>query len=253
MNIVACYKVVPDAQDIEAGPDRSLNLDRAEKVLGEYDLVAIEEAAQLAEATGGSAVLLSAGGEKLNDTKLVKAALSRGASELYRVVDPALDDADAFQTATVLAAALGKIDFDLVLCGEGSADLYAQQVGPLVGALLDLPVVNAVSAIEAKGDVLVVERTLEHEVEVLEVAPPAVIAVTSDAVLPRIPQLKDILAAGKKPVTTWSLDDTAAIPASPVETVSVKAPENVDRKGLVYEGATDENIAELASNIRASW
>ena len=115
MNIVACYKIVPDAQDIEVGADGALRLDRAQWVLGEYDLVAIEAAAQLAAATDGSAVLLSAGGEKLNDTKLVKAALSRGADELYRVVDPALEDADAFQTASVLAAALRKIDFDLVV------------------------------------------------------------------------------------------------------------------------------------------
>lgn len=253
MNVVACYKAVPDAQDIEAMPDGSLDTGRAALVLGEYDLVAIEEAVQLAEATGGAAVLLSAGGEKLDDTKLTKAALSRGAGELYRVVDPALENADAFQTATVLAAALDKIDFDLVLCGEGSADSYAQQVGSLTGALLGLPVINAVSSIEAKGDVLVVERALEHETEVLEVAPPAVISVTSDAVLPRIPQLKDILAAGKKPVTTWSLGEVAAIPVSPIETVSVKAPESADRKGIVYEGATDENIGELAANIRASW
>ena len=106
MNIVACYKIVPDAQDIEVGADGALRLDRAQWVLGEYDLAAIEAAAQLAAATDGGAVLLSAGGEKLNDTKLVKAALSRGADELYRVVDPALEDADAFQTASVLAAAL---------------------------------------------------------------------------------------------------------------------------------------------------
>ena len=151
MNIVACYKIVPDAQDIEVGADGALRLDRAQWVLGEYDLVAIEAAAQLAAATDGSAVLLSAGGEKLNDTKLVKAALSRGADELYRVVDPALEDADAFQTASVLAAALRKIDFDLVVCGEGSADRYSQQVGLLVGALLGLPVVNATGGVRGRG------------------------------------------------------------------------------------------------------
>lgn len=253
MNTVACYKVVPDAQDIAVNPDKTLNLDKAEMILGEYDLVAIEEAAKLAEATGGSAALLSAGGEKLNDTKLVKAALSRGAQELYCVVDPALDSSDAFQTASVLAAALGKIDYDLVVCGEGSGDLYAQQVGSLVGALLGVPVVNAVSSIEAKDGAVVLERTLENEVEVLEVALPAVISVTTDINLPRIPQLKDILAAGKKPVTKWTLDEVGGLPESPVETVSVLAPESIERKHVVYESATDESIGELVTNIKASW
>lgn len=252
MNTVACYKVVPDEQDIVVKADGSLDLSRAKPIIGEYDLMAVEEAVRIADATGGSAVLLSAGDAKLTDSKLVKAALSRGASELYAVVDPALSAADAFQTATVLAAALEKIDYGLVLCGEGSSDLYAQQVGSLVGALARVPVLNAVSSIEVQGDKLVVARTLEHEVEVLEVTLPAVLSVTTDINLPRIPQLKDILAAGKKPVTTWSLDEVGGLPSTPVETVSVLAPESIERKMVVYEDASAENISALASDIRAS-
>ena len=252
MNTVACYKITPDNQDVAVAPDGSIDLAHADMVLGEYDLMAIEEAAKVAEATEGRAVLLTAGGEALGDTKLVKAALSRGASELYSVSDPALADADAFQTATVLAAALGKMEYDLVICGEGSADRYEQQVGSLLGSLLGLPVVNAVSSIEPRDGSVVVERALENEVEVLEVALPAVVSVTTDINLPRIPQLKDILAAGKKPVTTWTLDEVGGLSSACVETVSVKAPGNVERKKVVYESGSAENVGELAANIRAS-
>lgn len=252
MNTVACYKITPDNQDVAVAPDGSIDVSRAAMVLGEYDLMAIEEAAKVAEATEGRAVLLTAGGEALGDTKLVKAALSRGTSELYSVSDPALADADAFQTATVLAAALGKMEYDLVICGEGSADRYEQQVGSLLGSLLGLPVVNAVSSIEPRDGSVVVERALENEVEVLEVALPAVVSVTTDINLPRIPQLKDILAAGKKPVTTWTLDEVGGLPSACVETVSVKAPGNVERKKVVYESGSAENVGELAANIRAS-
>lgn len=252
MNTVACYKITPDNQDVAVAPDGSIDLAHAVMVLGEYDLMAIEEAAKVAEATEGRAVLLTAGGEALGDTKLVKAALSRGASELYSVSDPALADADAFQTATVLAAALGKMEYDLVICGEGSADRYEQQVGSLLGSLLGLPVVNAVNSIEPRDGSVVVERALENEVEVLEVALPAVVSVTTDINLPRIPQLKDILAAGKKPVTTWTLDEVGGLPSACVETVSVKAPGNVERKKVVYESGSAENVGELAANIRAS-
>ena len=252
MNTVACYKITPDNQDVAVAPDGSIDLAHAAMVLGEYDLMAIEEAAKVAEATEGRAVLLTAGGEALGDTKLVKAALSRGASELYSVSDPALADADAFQTATVLAAALGKMEYNLVICGEGSADRYEQQVGSLLGSLLGLPVVNAVSSIEPRDGSVVVERALENEVEVLEVALPAVVSVTTDINLPRIPQLKDILAAGKKPVTTWTLDEVGGLSSACVETVSVKAPGNVERKKVVYESGSAENVGELAANIRAS-
>lgn len=252
MNTVACYKVVPDEQDIVVNNDGSLDVSRAKSVIGDYDLMAVEEAVRIAEATGGRAVLLSVGDTKLTDTKLVKAALSRGAVELYAVVDSALAAADAFQTASILSAALGKIDFDLALFGEGSSDLYAQQVGSLTGSLLGVPVTNAVSSIEPQGDKVLVARTLEHEVEVLEVGLPAVLSVTTDINFPRIPQLKDILAAGKKPVNIWSLEDVGGLASSPVETVSVQAPERIERKMVVYEDASAENISALASDIRAS-
>lgn len=55
MKTIACYKVSPDNQDISVLPDRSISFDRAQNVLGEYDLVAIEEAVRLAEQTGAPA------------------------------------------------------------------------------------------------------------------------------------------------------------------------------------------------------
>ena len=67
-----------------------------------------------------------------------------------------------------------------------------------------------------------------------------------------LPQLKDILAAGKKPVTTWTLDEVGGLSSACVETVSVKAPGNVERKKVVYESGSAENVGELAANIRAS-
>ena len=252
VNVVACYKVVPDAQDVQAVPGGAPDISRAERVLGEYDLMALEAAAQLAEATDGRAVLLSAGGEALKDTKLTKAALSRGAEELFCVVDPALDDADAWQTASVLAEVLGKMDYDVVICGEGSSDQYAQQVGPLLGTMLGIPTLNAVSSIVAEGDGLRVERTLEGEVETIDLPLPAVLCVTSDINLPRVPQLKDILAAGKKPVTAWQLDEVGGLPDTAVELVSVACPPDAERKHVIYEEATDEAIAAIAAALKAA-
>ncbi|MDI7048347.1 electron transfer flavoprotein, partial [Escherichia coli] len=81
--------------------------------------------------------------------------------------------------------------------------LYAQQVGLLVGEILQLPVINAVSAIQRQGNTLVIERTLEDDVEVIELSVPAVLCVTSDINVPRIPSMKSILGAGKNPVNQW--------------------------------------------------
>ncbi len=53
MNVIACYKIVPDEQDIVVNGDRTLSLDKAALKVGQYDLNAVEAGAQLAEASGG--------------------------------------------------------------------------------------------------------------------------------------------------------------------------------------------------------
>jgi electron transfer flavoprotein beta subunit len=86
--------------------------------------------------------------QRINQSKLKKDILSRGPDELVMIADDALANADTAVTARVLAAASGSSRrVDLVLCGEGSADLYFQQVGLQLGELLDLPTLNAVSSI----------------------------------------------------------------------------------------------------------
>lgn len=252
MEIVTCYKIVPEEQDIIVNKDRSLSLEKAEWKIGQYDLHAVEAGMQIAQATGGKVVALSIGDKQLENSKLKKGILSRGPEELYTVVDDCLTGADTYQTASVLAAAITKKGhFDLVLCGEGSSDLNAQQVGSQLGEMLKVPTVNAVSKITPDGDKLVVERTLEDEVEVLEVPLPAVISVTTDINIPRIPSMKDILAAGKRPVTKWNLADIGIQNSvRPTETVSTLAPEQVERKQIILEGESEEIINKLFENLR---
>ncbi|MEQ8201073.1 MAG: putative electron transfer flavoprotein FixA [Syntrophomonadaceae bacterium] len=253
MKIVACIKSVPEEQDISIKPDKSLDLSKAELKIGQYDLNAVEAAVQLQEATGSEEpTLVSVGTAKgLKNTKLQKAMLSRGAGALFGVVDDSLDTIDAFATASNLAAAITKIGgVDLVLCGEGSGDIYSQQVGPLLGQLLRFTNLNAVSRITPRGDKLEVERTLENEIEVLEVTLPAVLSVTSDINKARIPGLKEILAAGKKPVTMWGGGDLELVKSGSIEVISTLAPPQAERKQIVFEGDSEENITQLAETLR---
>ena len=74
---------------------------------------------------------------------------------------------------------------------------------------------------------MTVERTLEDVVETVEVPLPAVVSVTPDIALPRIPGMKDILAAGKKPMNVAGADGSYA---NAIEVVDCKAPEQADRK-----------------------
>jgi len=248
VKIVTCYKIVRDERDFVVAPDRTVALDGCALRIGDYDLEAVEAGVQLAASTGGSAVCLTVGGDEVRDSKLRKGVLSRGPDSMVSVVDSSLSMADAGTTARVLASALEREGFELAICGEGSSDRYSQQVGAQVAARLGVPYVNAVSRVSAEGSVLVVERTLEDEVETLEVTLPAVISITSDAYPPRIPSMKDILGAGKKPVTRLSLADLGVeLGASEVAAEPERAPEATPRAGVMYEAG---QAGEFFSAVR---
>jgi electron transfer flavoprotein beta subunit len=250
MNIAVCVKLTPDAEDIEVKGDGSISLEKAEWIIGGYDLQAIEAAVLLAEATVGKVIAISAGPAQINNSKLKKDVLSRGPDELVLVVDDALRDADTATTARVLKAAIQKIGgIDLVICGEGSADLYFQQVGLQIGERLDWPCLNAISKISPSAGGLTVERSLEDEVEVIEVGLPAVLSVTTDINQPRLPSMKMILMAGKKPVTELSTGDLGGIPASTIQVQSVKAPTRKQRKQVRLSGSPEEAVQALVGNL----
>lgn len=249
MKIITCFKLVPEEQDIVVTPEYTLNFDNADAKISQFDLNAIEAASQLATDDDEIAAL-TVGGSLLQNSKVRKDVLSRGPHSLYLVQDAQLEHALPLDTAKALAAAVEKIGFDLLIFGEGSGDLYAQQVGLLVGEILQLPVINAVSAIQRQGNTLVIERTLEDDVEVIELSVPAVLCVTSDINVPRIPSMKAILGAAKKPVQVWSAADIGFNAVDAWSEQQVAAPKQRERQRIVIEGDGEEQIAAFAENLR---
>jgi electron transfer flavoprotein beta subunit len=222
--------------------------------IGDYDLNALEEGAQLAAATGSEFVALTANDGRAEDSKLRKNVLSRGPEANYSAVDDSLASADSYNTAQALKAAIAKIgDYDLILTGEGSADSYSQQVGIQLGALLGIPALNAVNSIALDGDKATITRLLDDEVETLEVQLPAVFQLASSINTPRIPSMKDILGAGKKPSTTFSAADLGLSPADNLcAVVSTLAPEQKARACEVMEGADEDTLNAFVAKIKAA-
>lgn len=253
MKLIACCKVVHDEQDITTRPDRTLATDNAGLKISLYDLNAIETAVEIATAQGDSRVTALTVGVSgmVENAKIKKDILSRGPDSLAIVSDEACHALYSTDTANVIAQAAKKIGFDLLVFGEGSGDLYAQQTGLAVGEYLGLPCVNAVNKITIDGDKVLVERDLENFTEELELTLPAVISVTSSINTPKLPSMKAILAANKKPVEKWSLADVGAdISAPTVVQTQVCAPEQSDRLGIILESDSDENIAIFAEHLR---
>ena len=251
MNIVAAFKVVPDDQDIQVSADGSLDYSKAKNTVSAYDLNAIEAAAQLAAANEGSNVVaVTVGGADIDDSKLKKNVLARGVDELYMTADDACKGLDARATAVALAELVSKVGaFDVVLCGDGSADNYAQQVDVQLADALGLPVVTAVSAVSVEGAVATCDRMLETQLQTVQVDLPAVISVVPDIALPRIPGMKDILAAGKKPSSVNAASD---VEAAVVDVVETKAPQQAERKMEMLDASVDGDLEKFAAALKAA-
>lgn len=208
MKIAVCYKWVPDEADIRIEEENlSLNFDKVKYKISDYDRNAIELGATIKEAIGAGTELVGvtcgSGVEKS-----LKDALSRGIDSVYYVDSKVLADVDSQVTSKILAAIIKKIgDVDLIICGEGSSDNYSQQVGPRLSVLLGCSAVTFANKVDVDGSGLKAERKLEDGIEVVQSEFPAVITVLPDINEPRIPGLKQILAAKKKPSYALSLAD----------------------------------------------
>ncbi len=77
MKIITCFKLVPEEQDITVTPEHSLNFDRAEAKISQFDLNAIEAAAQLAGG-GDEIAALTVGGSLLQIQKSAKMCYPAG-------------------------------------------------------------------------------------------------------------------------------------------------------------------------------
>jgi len=174
MNIVVTAKYVPD-------PDLPGELDgfrlRREGVPGLLDPIdqcGVELAVQLKEALGGRVVLVSMGPAVAEAA--LRLGLAMGADEAVLVTDPALTGADALVTARVLARAIGRFPFDLVICGAQSSDGSTGTLGAMLAGLLDLPGIGPAKRVEVGGRLVRVRRQMAAGYEVAECSLPALVA-----------------------------------------------------------------------------
>jgi len=251
--ILVCYKWVLDEQDIKINPsDLSLDSSRAKGKISDYDRNAIEEATLLIEKLGGTADALTYGSPAVK--RSIKDVLSRGLNRVFWIGDASAEKADAFVTANVLAAAIRKIGpYDLIICGEASSDSYNQQIAPRIAALLDLPAITYVQEISASGKCFSAIRKLTDCTEVATVQGPVVMSVMGEINKPRIPGLKQVLAAAKKPSQEVKIVDLGLTPEAltpKVVCISVKG-FVMNRKKVVYKvGDAAAKVAKLVASLK---
>ena len=207
MNIVVCVKQVPDtAVERTLRPeDGTLDRESPDGLINELDEYAIEEGLRIAEAQGGEVTILSMGPEKASES--VRKALSMGADKAVHVLDAALAGSDALATSLVLAEALKRTGFDLVILGSESTDARTGVLPAMLAERLGVPQLTLASKVDISGTEVTIRRMTDDGYAVVTGALPAVVSVVEKINEPRYPSFKGIMAAKKKPVETLSLAD----------------------------------------------
>jgi electron transfer flavoprotein beta subunit len=252
--LLVCYKWVLNEQDIKIRPDDlSLDSSRAKGKISDFDRNAIEAASLIVEQQGGTVDVLSYGTPAVKQS--VKDVLSRGPNRLLWIGDPSAEEADAFVIANVLAAAIRKSGpYDLILCGEGSSDMFYQQIPARLAALLDLPCVTFIQKMTLEGGSLQATRYLGDCTEQVTVTGPAVVSVLSEMNKPRIPSLKQVLGAAKKPSEEIPLASLGLAGDELTPKAARKSPKGflMNRKNVIFkESDPAANVAKLVASLAA--
>jgi electron transfer flavoprotein beta subunit len=206
MHVVVCAKQIPDpAAPPSLEPDYTLN--RSGKlILDEADTYGVEMALQLVDQAGGGEVTLVSMGSAA-DVAGLRNGLAMGAARAVVVSDDALRGTDALGTAKVLAAAVKRLNPDLVLAATESSDGYTGTTPVQLAELLGLPSITFAKAVRVEGATVTVERQTESGYDEVTAPLPAVVTVTAGVVEPRYASFKGIMAAKSKPVEVLSVAD----------------------------------------------
>ncbi|MFF1919788.1 electron transfer flavoprotein subunit beta/FixA family protein [Streptomyces sp. NPDC058221] len=207
LRIVVAVKYVPDATgDRRFAHDLTTDRDGADGLLSELDEYAVEQALQIAEDAGDAEVtVVTVGPEDARDA--IRKALSMGADKGVHVEDDGIHGSDAMGTSLILAKAIERTGYDLIVTGMASTDGTMGVLPAMLAERLGLPQVTYLSAIDVADGKVTGRRDGDAASEELEATLPALVSVTDRSGEARYPSFKGIMAAKKKPVTSLDLDD----------------------------------------------
>jgi len=208
VKIVVLVKEVPDTYG-----ERKLNLETglaerglSDRVADEISERALEVALSYADAVPETEIhILTVAPE--GATKSLRKILAMGGSAATHVADEALLGADLGLTSEVIAAALEKIGFDLVIAGNQSTDGMGGVLPAMLAERLKLPAALQLSEVTIEPEQVSGVRASDDATQQLSAPYPAIISITEALPDPRFPNFKGIMAAKKKPIEVWSLSD----------------------------------------------
>lgn len=207
MKIIVCIKQVPDTNEVKLDPvTGTLIRDGVPSIINPDDKAGLEAALSLKDSLGAEVSVITMGPPQAD--AVLREAMAMGADNAYLVTDRAFGGADTLATSTTLAAALRKIDYDLIITGRQAIDGDTAQVGPQISEHLDIPNVSYAEDIKVEGNTVIVKRQYEDRYHTVKVQMPCLVTALGEMNTPRYMTPGGIYDAYKvKKVTVWGRSD----------------------------------------------
>ncbi len=245
MKVVVCVKQIPDPATpytLEEGTNWLTRPD--DQLMDDGDRYGVEMGLQIADDSEGPVTLVSMG--PTGTAQGIRQALAMGADKAVMIEDSSLRGSDALTTAHVLAAAIEREGFDLVVAGTESTDGYSGVVPQMLAELLDVPALTYATHVEAADGKVTIHQQTADGYDVVTAALPALVAVTAGVVEPRYPTFKGIMDAKKKPVDNLTVADLGVEPFTNQAVTSVAdAAERAAGRKIEDEGEAHLEIVAL--------
>ena len=206
MKIVVCIKQVPDTAEVKLDPKTgTLIRDGVPSIINHDDKAGLEAALQLREKIGGTVTVVCMGPPQADVA--LREALAMGADEAYLLSAREFGGSDTYATATIIATALRKIGFDMVITGRQAIDGDTAQVGPQIAEQLKIPQVSYAEELEVQDGAVIVKRQFEDLAHMLKLQTPCLVTALSELTEPRYMSVGGIVDAYEKNITVWGFDD----------------------------------------------
>jgi electron transfer flavoprotein beta subunit len=243
MKILVCISNVPDTTTkVKFKDDHTVFDDSGiQWIINPWDELALTRAMELKEDAANSVneiCVIHVGGASADAT--LRKALAIGADKAIRIDVCA---ADAYHVAGQIAEYLKEHPFDIVISGIESSDYNGSSVGAMIAEFMDYPGISSVISLNFDDDIRVT-RAIPGGKQVLKTETPFVAVVQKGITNePRIPAMRGIMMARKKPLEVK--------PAAEIEilTKSVKF-ELPEEKGAckMIESESAEQLVDLLKN-----
>ncbi|MCD4696265.1 MAG: electron transfer flavoprotein subunit beta/FixA family protein [Bacteroidales bacterium] len=201
MKILICISNVPDTTTKIrfVNDNTAFDTNGVQWIINPWDELALTRALELKEASDGvieKVSVVSVGPQGAEPT--LRKALAIGADDAIRVNAV---PTDAYGVAFQIAEAVKDMGYDMIITGIESSDYNGAAVGGMLAEFLGIPSVSSVSSIGIENGEVSLKREIDGGSEVIGTQIPFVAIIQKGvAIEPRIPSMRGIMMARKKPL-----------------------------------------------------